>query len=190
MEDGDDVDTCKSLPVVKFLTDLEIFDAATNQTLSNASAGFEFIHGRLRGMFMIIAYGVKNIRVKATTDTTENVVASFNSLKTDVTLLPNQISPVVQCAGGLLQFGTNTLTIQIESQPGFEVQIVRSAIESLNIVPTIDPFQFDSGRREYQYTTVSFATTTVALAANFSNFSYHSSICMEWQRCWNLVKHR
>ena len=88
---------------------------------------------------MIIAYGVKNIRVKATTDTTENVVASFNSLNTDITLLPNQISPIVQCAGGLLQFGTNTLTIQIESQPGFEVQIVRSAIESLNIVPTIGP---------------------------------------------------
>ena len=65
-----------------FLTDLEIFDAATNQTLSNESAGFEFIHGRLRGMFMIISYSVKNIRVKATTDTTENVVASFNSLKT------------------------------------------------------------------------------------------------------------
>ena len=65
-----------------FLTDLEIFDAATNQTLSTESAGFEFIHGRLRGMFMIIAYGVKNIRVKATTDTTENVVASFNSFKT------------------------------------------------------------------------------------------------------------
>ena len=153
-----------------FLTDLDILDAATNQTLSNESAGFEFIHGRLRGMFMIIAYSVKNIRVKVLTDSTENVVASFNSLKLlFIATKPN--FSYRSSAGGLLQFGTNILTIQIESQPGFEVQIVRSAIESLSIVPTIDPFEFDSGRREYQYTTVSFATTTVALAANFSNFS-------------------
>ena len=154
-----------------FLNNLDILSAATNVTLSTVSSGFEFIHGRLRGMFMIIPYGVKNIRVRATTDTTENVVASFNSFGAQIKLVPNQISPVVPSAGNLLQFGTSILTVQIESQPGFEVKIVRSSIKSFIITPTITPFQFDSGRRENQYTTVLFATTAVSMILNFSNSS-------------------
>ena len=150
------------------LNNLDILDAATNQTLAtNLLVGF--IHGRLCDMFVIISYSVKNIRVKVLTDSTKILSPLSILLK-----LRSCYQTNFSCrssAGGLLQFGTNILTIQIESQPGFEVQIVRSAIESLSIVPTIDPFQFDSGKREHQYTTVSFATTTVALTANFSNFS-------------------
>ena len=69
-------------------------------------------------------------------------------------------------------FGRNLLIVKIQDQPGYEITVIRSSVKSIEIVPTVhNDFVFQSGRRNFQLTTVTYETNKINITAIVRNTS-------------------
>ena len=65
----------------------------------------------------------------------DEIEASLES-SDPISLQTNKISAMLPTLNPMI-FGRNILTIEIKDQPGYEITVVRSSVESIEIVPTV-----------------------------------------------------